>query len=158
MTHLSRRSHQETTGANIIRPDWSERPHNSQGQYITKSEADLHVQWQREGGFEANVARVQAVEAKILSLSENPQVLQNHIAPLPQSIQLKAADVMRLATGYRQGGALKFEQFINSLTRRSQSFFFDLSYAAFLWRLNLNGVFSNSSRSAWYSLLKLEVT
>jgi hypothetical protein len=62
---------------------------------------------------------VQAVEAAILNLSENPQALQAHIATLPEAIQLKATDVMRLSTAYGppgQGGGAKFEQFINSLS------------------------------------------
>ena len=62
---------------------------------------------------------MQAVEAAILNLSENPQALQAHIATLPEAIQLKATDVMRLSTAYGppgQGGALKLEQFINSLS------------------------------------------
>jgi hypothetical protein len=60
---------------------------------------------------------VQAAEAKILSLSENPAALQAHVATLPQAIQLKAADVMRLSTGYGpSGGALKFGMFCDSLS------------------------------------------
>jgi len=43
--------------------------------------------------------------------------LQAHVQQLPKDIQLKAADVMRLATAYGpNGGALKFEQFCDSLT------------------------------------------
>ena len=97
-------------------PDWNQ-PRNEQGQFITKSDAELRQQWEKEGGYAQNVARVQAVEAKILSLSENPEALQSHIATLPEAIQLKAADVMRLPTGYGpDGGAIKLEIFLDSLS------------------------------------------
>jgi hypothetical protein len=62
---------------------------------------------------------VLAVESAILNASENPQALQSHIATLPDDIQRKAADVMRLATAYGPpgvGGARKFEQFLDSLS------------------------------------------
>jgi len=50
-------------------------------------------------------------------LSENPEALRNHVAQLPEAIQLKAADVMRLSTPYGKiGGAMKFDQFCESLT------------------------------------------
>ena len=53
----------------------------------------------------------------MLGLSENPAALQAHIATLPESIALKAADIMRLSTGCGpNGGVLKMEQFNNALT------------------------------------------
>jgi hypothetical protein len=100
---------------NIVRQDWSQ-PRNESGQFITKSESELRQQWQREGGFEQNRDRVLATEAAILNLSANPLALQSHIATLPEAIQLKAADVMRLAPSYREGGAIKFGMFIDSLS------------------------------------------
>lgn len=97
-------------------PDW-DRPRNEQGQYITKSAADRRAQWDKEGGYATNAAKVVAVESAILSASENPAALQSHIATLPNDLQLIAADHLRLATGYgRDAGARKFEQFCDSLS------------------------------------------
>jgi hypothetical protein len=60
---------------------------------------------------------VRDVEAKILAASDNPEALQSAVATLPAAIQLKAADVMRLTTAYGpNGGALKLEQFLDSLS------------------------------------------
>jgi hypothetical protein len=87
-----------------------------QGQFITKSEGQLRETWAKEGGYEANVQRVLATEQAILGLSENPQALQSAINELPKDIALKAADAMRLATSYREGGAIKFGMFIDSLS------------------------------------------
>jgi hypothetical protein len=43
--------------------------------------------------------------------------LQRHLNELPDDIARKAADRMRLSTGYgRDGGAIKFEAFLNSLS------------------------------------------
>jgi hypothetical protein len=63
--------------------DGNERPRNESGQFITASENELRQQWEKEGGYEANAARVRAVEETILSLSENPETLQNHVATRP---------------------------------------------------------------------------
>src|SRR5262245_5993944 len=52
----------------IMRQDWN-KPRNEAGQFISKSANDLRQQWDKEGGYQANVARVQAVEATILGLS-----------------------------------------------------------------------------------------
>jgi hypothetical protein len=121
---------------NVIRPDWgkpvvpvkragdwdfdnegNERPRSEQGQYITKSESELRQTFAKEGGLEANVARIQEAESTMLSLSADPVALQTAINELPTAIQLKAADVLRLSTSYGQGGgALKVEQFLNSLS------------------------------------------
>jgi hypothetical protein len=101
---------------NVTRPDW-DKPRNEAGQFITKSESDLRETWAKEGGYEANVARVVAAENAILSLSDNPTALQNHIGTLPLDIQRKAADVMRLSASYGPlGGVFKFEQFCDSLS------------------------------------------
>lgn len=99
----------------IMRQDWDKR-RNEQGQFITKSEGQLRETWAKEGGYEANVQRVLATEQAILGLSENPQALQSAINELPKDIALKAADAMRLATSYREGGAIKFGMFIDSLS------------------------------------------
>ena len=73
--------------------------------------------WQREGGYQANVQRVLAAEQAILAASENPDALKGHIAALPDAIARKAADHLRLSTAYGpSGGALKIEQFLNSLS------------------------------------------
>jgi hypothetical protein len=94
-------------------PDWSR---NEQGQFISTSQADVREAWSREGGFELNRDRVLAAEQSILSLSENPAVLQASIATLPEAVQLKAANIMRLSAGYKDGGAGKWLQFESSLT------------------------------------------
>jgi hypothetical protein len=70
------------------------------------------LQWAKEGGYLATVARVLQVEQAILSLSENPQALQTAFNELPKDIAL-----IRLSTRYGPGaGAAKAEQFLNSLT------------------------------------------
>jgi hypothetical protein len=75
------------------------------------------LQWAKEGGYSATVARVLQVEQAILSLSKNPQALQTAFNELPKDIALKAADHLRLSTRYGPGaGAAKAEQFLNSLT------------------------------------------
>jgi hypothetical protein len=99
---------------NIIRPDWSR---NDRGQSLSKSDAELRAQWQKEGGFEQNMQRVMSVQAEILARSSDAAALSAHVEKLPADIQRKAADVMRLTTAYGpEGGALKFEQFLNSLS------------------------------------------
>ena len=60
--------------------------------------------------------RVLAAEQAILSMSENPQALQTAINELPKDIQRKAANIMRLSAGYKDGGAMKWLQFEDSLT------------------------------------------
>src|SRR5262245_42826219 len=60
-------------------PDW-DQPRNAAGQFVTKSEGALREQWEREGGFEANVQRVLDAEQTILGMSENPAALQAHVA------------------------------------------------------------------------------
>ena len=61
--------------------------------------------------------RVRQVEQNILALSEHSQALQDAVSELPKDIQRNAADHMRLSTGYgRDGGAIKFEMFLNSLS------------------------------------------
>ena len=75
----------------------------------------------REGGYEANAAKVMAVENTILSASADPAALQSHIATLSDDIQLIAADHMRLSAGYgRDGPAIKFEAFFVSVRDISQ--------------------------------------
>ena len=94
-------------------PDWGP-PRNESGQFITKSEAELRQQWDREGGFEQNVARVRQAESSMLALSPS---LQSHITSLPNDIALVAADHLRLSTGYGpEAGARRFEQFLDALT------------------------------------------
>jgi hypothetical protein len=120
---------------NIIRPDWSKpepvpapvskdptrpdwnKPRNESGQFITQSENQLRETWEKEGGYQAAVVRIHEAESTMLSLSENPAGLQAAIAELPKDIAMKAADVLRLSTAYGQsGGAMKVEQFLNSLS------------------------------------------
>jgi hypothetical protein len=103
--------------------DWNydnqgnEKPRDSQGKYITASDAQLRAQWDKEGGFAQNAARVMQVEQTILGLSENAEALRSHIATLPESIQLKAADHLRLTASHGPlGGVLKFEAFCDSLS------------------------------------------
>src|SRR5262245_16667724 len=97
-------------------PDWGPPRDQSSGRYISKSDAQLREQWDKEGGFEANAQRVVAVEQSILNLSENPAALQAHIATLPDAIARKAADYMRISTYGTQAAAIKFEGFLNSLS------------------------------------------
>jgi hypothetical protein len=98
------------------RPDWN-KPRNESGQFITQSENQLRETWEKEGGYQAAVVRIQEAESTMLSLSENPAGLQAAIAELPKDIAMKAADVLRLSTAYGQsGGAMKVEQFLNSLS------------------------------------------
>jgi hypothetical protein len=98
------------------RPDWN-KPRNESGQFITASENQLRETWDKEGGYQAAVVRIQEAESTMLSLSDNPEGLQAAINELPKDIAMKAADVMRLSTGYGQsGGAMKAEQFLNSLS------------------------------------------
>jgi len=96
-------------------PDW-DKPRNQAGQFITKSENELRQTWDAEGGYAVNATRVMQAEQSILSMSDNPGALQTAFNELPQSIQLKAADVMRLSAGYKDGGAGKWLQFEDSLT------------------------------------------
>jgi hypothetical protein len=124
---------------NLVREDWSKKPpqvydgparknwsgnpdwgpqRDEQGKFVSKDVAEMRQQFEREGGLQANVARIQTAETTMLNLSENPQALVAAINQLPKSIGLKAADVMRLSTGYGANGpALKAEQFLNSLSR-----------------------------------------
>jgi hypothetical protein len=63
-----------------------------------------------------HVQRVMQVEQSILAASDNPEALRNQIATLPDDIQRKAADHMRLSVGYgRDAGARRFEQFLDAL-------------------------------------------
>lgn len=71
-----------------LRPDWG-KPRDESGRYITKSDAELRQQWEREGGNEANVAKVMATEQAILGLSDNPQALQVHVASLPVDFSVR---------------------------------------------------------------------
>jgi hypothetical protein len=97
-------------------PDWS-KPRNEAGQWISTQENQLRETWEKEGGYQAAVVRVQEAESTMLSLSENPEGLQAAIAELPKDIAMKAADVLRLSTGYGQsGGAVKVETFLTSLS------------------------------------------
>ena len=100
----------------IEREDW-DRPRNEQGQFLTKSEAELRATWQREGGADQAIAKVRSVEATIMAASSDATALQAHVATLPKDIALVAADHMRLATGHGRGaGARKFEQFCDALS------------------------------------------
>ena len=96
-------------------PDWGDKPRNEAGQFITKSEGDLRRQWEREGGYAQNAARVMEAEARMLALSPS---LQGHIATLPNDIQLVAADHLRLSpAGFaKDAGARRFEQFCDALS------------------------------------------
>ena len=101
----------------IVRPDWSGRPRNEQGQFIAKDNAALRAQWEKEGGYATNAAKVMAVEATIISASSDAAALQAHAATLPEDIRLIAADHMRLATGYgRDAGSRKLGQFLDALS------------------------------------------
>ena len=53
----------------------------------------------------------------MLAASKDADWLKESISELPKEVQLKAADVMRLSTSYGpNGGVLKAEQFLNSLS------------------------------------------
>jgi len=99
----------------IARADW-DKPRNESGQYITATQAGLRETFQREGGFKLNRDRVLAAESSYISMSENPAELQAALGELPESIQIKAANIMRLSAGYRDAGAAKWLQFEDSLT------------------------------------------
>ena len=100
----------------IMRADW-DKSRDKAGRFLSKSDAELRGLWQREGGYEANLQRVLVAEQAMLAASENPDALPGHIAALPDAIARKAADHMRLSTTYGAGGgALKAEQFLNSLS------------------------------------------
>jgi hypothetical protein len=109
----------------VTRPDWN-KPRGDDGRFITKSESELRETWEKEGGYQAAVVRVQEAESTMLSLSENPEGLQAAINELPKDIALKAADTLRLSTGSGQsGGAMKVEMFLNSLSESEFATFKD---------------------------------
>jgi hypothetical protein len=96
-----------------LRPDWAPQ-RGADGKFISKDAAAVRSQWESEGGFQANVARVQAAESAMLALSPS---LQTHIAALPNDIALIAADHLRLSPGLgKDAGAKRFEQFLNALS------------------------------------------
>lgn len=66
-------------------PDW-DKPRNEQGQFLSKSDADLRATWQREGGADQAIAKVRAVEAKIMAASPDAAALQSHITAVRHSI------------------------------------------------------------------------
>jgi hypothetical protein len=57
----------------IIRPDWSEKPRDEQGRFLTKSDAELRQQWENEGGYEFNMQRVRDAEAVMLAYHQRSQ-------------------------------------------------------------------------------------
>jgi hypothetical protein len=104
-------------------PDWGQA-RNEHGRFVTALEGELRQVWSEEGGYEVNRDRVLSVEHTMLSLSENPAALQTAMNELPNAIQLKAANIMRLSTGYGpNGGVMKLIQFEDSLTSSEQQQF-----------------------------------
>jgi hypothetical protein len=65
-----------------------------------------------------HVQRVMQVEQSILAASDNPEALRNHIATLPDDIQRKAADHMRLSVGYGRDAGARREQFLDAFAVR----------------------------------------
>jgi hypothetical protein len=96
-------------------PDWSEKPRNAQGQFVTKSQGELIEQWHKQGGYAQNVARVERAEQTMFALSEDPPKLAAAINELPRDVALKAAEHLALSSAPGKGW-LKFDQFLNALT------------------------------------------
>lgn len=65
--------------------DW-DKPRNEQGQFLSKSDADLRATWQREGSADQAIAKVRAVEATIMAASPDAAALQSHITAVRHSI------------------------------------------------------------------------
>ena len=96
----------------IERADW-DKPRDEQGRYLAKSDAELRAQWDREGGYAANAARVTAVETTILNASENPAALQNQVLPTLSA----SPPIICGSTGYgRDAGSRKLGQFLDALS------------------------------------------
>jgi hypothetical protein len=124
---------------NIIRPDWNQapvpvkkagdwdydndgnaKPRDEQGRYITKSEAALRAQWEKEGTAASNIAKVLAAEQSMLALAPS---LQTQIASLPNDIQVVAADYLRLSPAGFGRDDRRFGSFLDALSEDQFSTF-----------------------------------
>src|SRR5262245_58404430 len=82
-------------------PDWNDKPRNSAGQFITKSEGELRAQWDKEGGLAQVAQTVMRKEAAMLSVAPS---LEAKIATLDKGFLMKAADHLRLGVSYGPTG------------------------------------------------------
>ena len=95
-------------------PDW-DKPRNEQGQFITKSDAELRQQWSKEGGL-AHVAQVVTAKEKAM-YAVAPSLEAKVTQHLDKGLRMKAADHLRLGVSYGPTGFWdSVAQFENSLS------------------------------------------
>jgi hypothetical protein len=114
-----------TEPGKIERPDW-DGPQGEQAEVQLPAEnagaaiglgPDLVETWEREGGYQQNLARAQATATKILSVEGVGDLQEKFDAGLPQSIQNKVYDSLRLSPSHGPNAALmRLDQIEKSLT------------------------------------------
>src|SRR5262245_31973602 len=82
-------------------PDWSDKPRNESGQYVSTSEGEYRARWSREGGVDHVVQTVMRKEAAMLSVAPT---IEAKIATLDKDFLMKAADHLRLSPGQGADG------------------------------------------------------
>jgi hypothetical protein len=75
---------------------------------------DLVSRWEREGGFQHNLAQAQATATKVLSFADDPDGMTASFDKLPSELQSKIIDNLRLSAPYGENGAtLRLEAIVS---------------------------------------------
>jgi len=99
----------------IMREDW-DKPRDERGRYITTSDADLRQRWEREGGYEFNMARARETTRAIVELAgdDGPGLIAS-VDALPSEVQPLIHDLLRLQP---TGNAATTDRIIEDRFRR----------------------------------------
>lgn len=99
----------------IMRADW-DKPRGDDGRHLLKSDAEMRAQWQREGGFAQNAARVQAIQSAILSASPDAKRIAGGLRDAAFRNLVEVLRAHAAVERLRIGRGAQVEQFLNSLS------------------------------------------